>query len=76
MALSITSVTRENGGDCNHLEVTIDHEGTPRTFRTSFGEIDRLLDAMTPAEQGRLLVLLWAAYRRRMSRSVVGVPIA
>ena len=77
MSLSITSVVRENGAGCDHLTVTVDHEGVSRQFKTSFGDIDALiasLGGVIPAT--KTLVMLWAAYRRAESRSVVSVTIA
>lgn len=76
MSLSITNVQRENGAACNHLTITIDHEGTSRTFKTSFYEIDALLDDLTPLEQLKMLVVLWAKYRRQQSRTIQNVGIA
>jgi hypothetical protein len=76
MALSITSATRESGGDCDHLEVVVNQEGVSRTFKTSFREIDSLIGEMTTLEQARLLILLWAKYRRSQGRAIVGVSIA
>ena len=76
MALSITSIVRQNGPACSHLTITVDHEGTPRTMTTSFGEIDTMFDALSPAEHIKMLVILWAKYRRVTNRPVVGVGIA
>lgn len=76
MPLSITSVARTNGAACDHITVTVNHEGTTRTWQTSFGAVDTLLNQMTPIEQLRLLVTLWAKYRRANGRSVEGVTIA
>lgn len=76
MALFITSVVRENGATCDHLVVTVNHEGASRTFKTSFGEVDRLLDSFdTPADAAKALVILWASYRRKMGRAILNVDI-
>jgi hypothetical protein len=72
MALSITSITRENGTTCDHIVVTVDDEGTSRTFRASFMEVDKLIDDLGgPLQAKRTLVLLWAAYRRSKGRAAV-----
>jgi predicted sulfurtransferase len=76
MALSITSITRENGAACDHVSVVVSHEGVNRTFKSSFGEIDTLMDRMAPLEQLRMLCLLWAKYRRAEGRAFLGVTIA
>lgn len=76
MPLSIASIVRENGPNCDHIVVTVNHEGVTRTFNTSFKEVDALLAEMTPLEQLRMLVLLWAKYRRTQSRTVVNVEFA
>lgn len=77
MPVSITSVQRENGPTCDHVEVTVNDEGTTRTLRTSFAEIDRMIEDLGGTQAAkRTLVLLWAAYRRSRSRAVTGVEIA
>lgn len=76
MALSITSVTRKNGAQCDHVTVTANDEGVTRTFDSSFGEIDALFSDLGTGEQRRMLVLLWAKYRRSQGRQVIGVEIA
>jgi len=76
MALSITSITRKNGPACDHVTVVVNDEGTSRTFHSAFGEIDDLNSHLSAVEQKRLLVLLWAKYRRAAGRSVLGVEIA
>lgn len=73
MPISITSTARENGPACNHLIVTIDHEGVARTFKTSFAEIDALPMAV---EDLRDFLLRWAKYRRLMGRAILNVEIA
>lgn len=75
MALSITSATRVNGAACDHLDVVVNVEGRTATVRTSFEEIDGDLPD-SDAEIVRLLVVAWAAYRRRVGRTIVGVNIA
>lgn len=75
MALSITSVTQPTG--CTHRLVTVDHEGTARTFTTTFEELDTLIGQYgSPVEAGKALVMLWAAYQRSQGRAVIGVTIA
>jgi hypothetical protein len=76
MALSITSITRKNGASCNHVTVVVDDEGVSRTFHASFQEIDDLLAEQTVVEQKKMLVFLWAKYRRAMGRTVLGVEVA
>lgn len=77
MPLSITAVDRHNGPTCDHLTVTVNHEGATRTFTTSFGEIDALIEGLGgPIQAQKSLTMLWAAYRRAHSRSVIGVNIA
>lgn len=76
MPLSITAIARENGPGCDHITVTVNHEGVSRTFNTSFPEIDAFFSDLTPLEQLRLLVVLWAKYRRMQSRAVVNVEFA
>ena len=76
MALSITGIQRVNGAQCDHLTVTVDHEGTSRQFTVSFGEIDALLADLSAMEEARMLVLFWAAYRRKKGRAVLNVVIA
>ena len=77
MAISITAVQRLNGSACDHLIVTVDHEGTTRTFASSFPEIDGLVEELGgPIQAQKALVLLWAAYRRHHGRSVLNVEIA
>lgn len=77
MALSITSVTRANGPTCEHVIVTVNDEGATRSFDSAFSEIDRLIDELGGDVQAkRVLVLLWAGYRRRQARAVTGVDIA
>ena len=74
MALSIISVVRISGPQCDHISMTVDDEGTERTFATSFAEVDELIGGQ-PLRAKRDLVLLWAAYRRAMGRAVVGMDI-
>lgn len=77
MPLSITSVVRMNGVQCNHVTITVNHEGTTRTFETSFPELDELITKLGgPVEAQKSLVMLWAAYRRFHSRTTTGVNIA
>jgi hypothetical protein len=76
MALSITDVARHNGGTCDHLTVTINHEGVSRTFETSFYEIDQILADLSLLEQLRMLCILWAKYRRLQGRAIENVTIA
>lgn len=76
MALTITSVTRDGGAACNHVTIVVSQEGTSRTFKTSFGEIDAMFTEMSTVEQLKMLVCLWAKYRRTLGRSVVAVDIA
>lgn len=77
MSLSITSITRHNGPECDHLQVTVNHEGTTRTFDTSFDELDHLIETLGGAVQAqKTLVMLWAAYRRAHSRAVLSTVIA
>lgn len=77
MALSITNVTRLNGGACDHIRVDVNAEGQARTFATSFPELDALIDSLGgEVEAVRALLMLWAAYRRRAGRAVVGVVVA
>lgn len=75
MSLSISSATSPSS--CNHLLVTVDQEGTQRQFRMTLAEVDTLLDSFeSPAEAFKALVMLWAAYRRKFARTIVGVVIA
>ena len=77
MALSITSIQRINGPACSHLSSVINHDGTARNFNTSFYEIDALIESLGgEAEAIKVLIQLWMAYRRRQSRTVIGVDIA
>lgn len=77
MALSITNVTRDNGPNCDHIVVEVNHEGTTRTFNTSFAEIDALIEQLGGELLAqKALVQLWAAYRRARGRSVLNVVIA
>jgi len=72
MALSITSIVRENGSTCDHIVAAVNDEGTSRTFRSSFMDVDKLIDDLGgPLAAKRTLVLLWAAYRRSKGRAVV-----
>lgn len=70
MPLSITSVT--NPTNCNHRLVTVDQEGTTRQRVFSLQEIDDHLDDRDPVDVLWELVILWAAYRRKLGRSVIG----
>lgn len=76
MPLSITSTTRINGPACNHVAISVNHEGVTRTFSTSFAEIDNTLKDMTVPEQIQMLVILWAKYRRAQGRPVLNVEFA
>lgn len=76
MPISITAIDRHNGAQCDHITVTVNDEGTTRTFNTGFSEIDSLFDNLTVIEQKKLLVMLWARYRRAAGRAVIGVNIA
>jgi len=70
MPLKIVSITKPTG--CDHIIVTVDHEGVSRTFTTHLGQIDSLIDdAGGPLLATRDLVLLWAAYRRARGRDVI-----
>lgn len=76
--LKIISVTRERGATCNHVAIVVDHEGTNRTFNSSFGELDALIARLGgPVEAAKTLVLLWAGYRRAQAgRAIINVEIA
>jgi len=78
MAITITNITRDGGPNCQHLTIVINDEGSTRTFKTSYGEIDAFLDGHfdSPQEMKKALVLLWARYRRSQGRAVVNVGIA
>ncbi len=76
MPLSITDVARHNGGTCDHLTVTVNHEGVSRVFETSFYEIDQMFSELSLLEQLKMLVALWAKYRRMQGRAIEGVNIA
>lgn len=74
MALTITNISSCTGGE--HLTVTVDREGATHVWKTSRAEIDSLLGGMEPVEQYKLLVLLWAKYRRLQGRAIQNVSIA
>jgi len=74
MALTITNITACAGGE--HLRLTVDREGATHVWQTSRAEIDTLLEGMEPAEQYKLLVFLWAKYRRLQGRAIQNVSIA
>lgn len=77
MSLSITNIQRIHGPNCQHIIVTVDHEGTSRQFETSFPDVDVLIDQLGgPQEAMKALVMLWAAYRRRNGRAVLNVELA
>jgi len=78
MAITITAVTRDGGSNCQHVTITVNDEGSTRTVKTSYGEIDAFLDERfdSPQEMKKALVLLWARYRRAQGRAVVNVGIA
>jgi hypothetical protein len=76
MALSITGIENASGPGCSHLNVTVNHEGITRVVHTTLAEIDAMIGDMSQAERARMLVLLWAAYRRSRNRTIVGVNIA
>jgi len=73
MSLVITGTARENGANCNHLIVTINHEGVTRTFKTTMEEIDAV--PMT-AEDMKDFIIRGAKYRRMNGRSILNVDIA
>lgn len=71
MSLSITSITSPTG--CAHRLVVVDQEGVSRERVLSFTEIDDLIDTYpTQLEAMWALVVLWAAYRRKVGRAVSG----
>jgi hypothetical protein len=75
--ITITGIARKSGPGCDHIVVSVDDEGTPRTIDTSFPEVDALIERLGgPLQAKRDLVLLWAAYRRSQTRVVIGVDIA
>lgn len=76
MAISITSIVRKNGPDCNHIRVTYNDEGTSRTFDTSFAEVDGFKNELTALELKELFLTVWAQYRRARGRTVLNVDIA
>lgn len=76
MAISITAIDRHNGATCEHIAVTVNDEGVSRTFETTFTEVDRLFEELSVLDQKKLLVMLWARYRRATGRQVIGVNIA
>lgn len=75
MSLTITNIQRTNGASCDHITVTVNDEGTNRTFSTSFPEIDAMFNDLTLIEQKKMLVILWAKYRRAFGRTVLNVEI-
>lgn len=76
MSLSITSITRCNGGTGDHIAVAINQEGVTRNFNGSLTEIDEMFNNLSDLEQLWTLVRLWAKYRRLQGRAVTGVNIA
>lgn len=76
MAIRITAITPVGGAGCDHRTVTVNDEGTSRTFQTSLGEIDTMLDGLSVNDQKKMLVYLWAKYRRSQGRAILNVDIA
>lgn len=77
MALTITDISpRCASGD--HVTVTVDHEGTTRSFDVHVrDDMDDLIEKFGgPLQATKMLVMLWAGYRRSRSRAVQGVTIA
>jgi len=74
VSLSVTSITRVTGVNCNHFVVTVDHEGISYTQRVQDADLDNLPDG--EAELTKQLVLIWAKYRRNKGRAIVGTIIA
>jgi hypothetical protein len=74
MALTVTSLTRENGPTCGHFIVEINDEGVTRTFKISESEIRDYLQSIDGYKKA--LVIAWLRYRKEFSRTLVGVPIA
>ena len=78
MALRITSVDQNiDGPTCGHINVNVLREVQTGTFTATFAEIDDLVNQLGGQNQADLaLVKLWANYRRRQGRQVVGIDIA
>jgi hypothetical protein len=75
--LSVTSIQRHNGAGCDHITVTVNHEGVTRTFDTTFAEVDALIASLGgQVAAQKSLVMLWAAYRRAHGRGVLNVEFA
>jgi len=76
MAIQITSITDGciTGG---HKTLTVNDEGTTRIFNTTLNEVDELIEQLGGNQQAKkVLIMLWAAYRRSQSRTITGVNIA
>lgn len=76
MSLSITSANLKSGCS-SHRQVVVDDEGVSRTFEVTLPQVDALIDELGGSQQAkRMLILLWAAYRRSQGRAITGVTIA
>ena len=76
MALSITSIQRENGQTCEHRVCRVDHEGVTRVIHFTLADIDALIEREGAEEFLRQLVMRWVAYRRRQNRAFTATEIA
>lgn len=78
MALRVNSVDQHiTGPSCNHIQVNAQREAATGSFITTFAEVDALVNSFgSLAEADRALIMLWANYRRRFGRSIIGVDIA
>jgi hypothetical protein len=61
VAVTLTSITRENGTGCDHLILTVDDNGTSRTKKISRQEI--LNFDFDDANYKLSLVVLWIRYQ-------------
>lgn len=77
MALSVTSIATDGAAGCSdHKVLTINDEGTTRTFKVTQTEVMERFDSLSRADAVKLLCLLWIRYRQLAGRTTSAVNIA